>query len=1058
MFYSSKSERGNSEGGALLLIGDVAALRAKLGSARGPLQHYWANYLELAKSGAEGEFQALPPLAWLVTGEEKYAKATRSVFLKLLESLPLADESVEAQLHSYPVGAPLARFCIFLDWIWDSGILTSAEQHELAAGLVTQIYSHCYLRLKGRLPASDNQQMSMSFSCAVAGYVFGSKRGSSPAARRMGAEGFHRFRGVVAKIPDGGWSGEGSTYHHQTICPILSLFTAFMEEVTGKDYFFTSYGGGTVEEVLKIAAQTINTAGMLPGWDEYGNRAPELKTHLVFLARRTQDPSPLALIEHHHLWSENELLAWYNDDKVWSLVFWPDLAVSSESSSPSSWLNASAAGRLISRGGDLDLLQMWDVMGAGRPLRAHINPNNVEICAKGALLTCDGRGRHADRSYFKTEDGMAYAAAHSVVLVDELGYEYPEEECHGTGTRICDLPSFQLIRGDVSALYKAVWGVDSMSRTSCLIGGRIVLLHDAFSSPQPHRLTWQMMLRPEVTVDGSRATQRMREGVLLEVAAAEGSRFSVQEISGYPRDLEVRAHRISFDVEAIGEGSIPVALRARRSIELVMDLSSGWHVKAGGLEIPHELCLPKGQVSLSGEYFGPDPAGQTLWFGGEWNVSESQAAQVTRLSLARAQVDRLEVWVNGKQMRPMFHDPSIVPGCYDAQKPDGRFWPSHFDVAGHIVPGRNHVAIASSDFRGQSICGPVQIHREAEPPAELLEISSNGGLVAIRDGDETWSVLLNNEDGNLRDLPGGGQTDAAAALVGDGVLALAGFTKCTTPSLRLESCCALDVEVSKDDMEVWGPSEGGFVLNVFTEDGPVRISDAGADPDARLPWKVVVRRKSPDHHCEVSAFAENEPVFPDPQPAANESGVTCSYDVPAPIGSANPSDAALVEMLNHPDWRHRLGAVEIVGANGCRWAIPRLVEMLAEEEAADLSLRGLGNWPMSKMKTTFVGWTRGDLPETVHRGHRLKTILLEALGRLQAREALPMIQRILERQSDFYPTLVQACRAVDRMSARELLPALEGLTNYPEQNTRLSARALVATFREQGVSGKVIPE
>ena len=176
-----------------VLIEDVSALRAKLACPRPPLHRYWANYLELAASDPIGEFQALPPLAWLVTGDAKFGRAARGVFLELCETLPLADASVEAQFHAYPVGAPVARFAVFLDWLWDGGLLSASERATLAGRMVEVVYTHCYLRLKGRLPAGDNQQSSMAFACAVTGYIFGHKRGHAPAAREM-------FRAVFAHL------------------------------------------------------------------------------------------------------------------------------------------------------------------------------------------------------------------------------------------------------------------------------------------------------------------------------------------------------------------------------------------------------------------------------------------------------------------------------------------------------------------------------------------------------------------------------------------------------------------------------------------------------------------------------------------------------------------------------------------------------------------------------------------------------------------------------------------------------------------------------------------
>jgi len=135
-----------------------------------------------------------------------------------------------------------------------------------------------------------------------------------------------------------------------------------------------------------------------------------------------------------------------------------------------------------------------------------------------------------------------------------------------------------------------------------------------------------------------------------------------------------------------------------------------------------------------------------------------------------------------------------------------------------------------------------------------------------------------------------------------------------------------------------------------------------------------------------------------------------------------------------------------------------LLELLEEEEDADLRMEGLGNWPFAKMKTAFHGWTTGLMPETTKRGHRLKTILVEALGKLQAREAIPALGKILERKTDFYPTLHQACIAAGRLHATELLPFLDQLVDFPEVNVRRTSREVAQELRNNPQANQPDPK
>ena len=1030
----------------LALVGDPEQLRLKLNNAKGNLAKYWKNFLELAAEGDRGEFAALPPLAWLVTGEERFARATRNVFLRLLDQLPQAAESVEAQLHAYTVGAPLARFSIYLDWIWDAGILEDRERDALASELVAQVYSSCYCRLKGRRPSSDNQQTSMAYACAATGYIFGVKRGCSPAARRMGEHGFQRFKSVATKIYDGGWCGEGSTYHHQVYSPILALYTSLVEEITGTDFFNARYAGGSIRDALLISALTINEAGMLPGWDQYGNCAPELKTHLAFLAKRAGIFWPLQLIERHQMWSENEILAWFNDDKVWTLLFWPDSESLSDTPVPDCWLNRPVAGRLVSPARSLDLLQMWDVVEGGRPGRAHMNPNNVEICAHGALVTSDGSSKEADPDYFDFPDGLSHAAAHSLVLVDGKAYSYPAEAWHGNGDLFCDLPTLKLVTGDVSDLYASLWDVEIMKRTSCLLGERVLLIADRFFSAGEHEYTWQMMLRPEVLAEGCAARQELREGVRVDYAAPPQTRFSVRPIKGYPRGLEERTDRLSFSKTLAGPGTFEVAVRAQPLLRVVADLSNGWRTSAG-LKRPADLFEKEDLISLEGEFLGGEVRDGLLWFGSIVDLRSEDAQDAQRLSIKRAQVDCLEVWINGCKATSLFEEPSIDPSCRDVLKSEGRFWPTHFDVRGLFQAGKNEVLLVSSVFRGQSLCGPIHLLTEKEIAEEHFSIASDNGILTIQDGNTEWVVSLGNEERVFRDLGNGVQTDAIAVVVGDALLAMAQCTRCVGEKFSFSSSCVVDVELGKRVLEVVGPAHGDFEILLQLDDREYRISPEGWRGASCDAYKLKVRRSQElwSKSVETQPFPEDQPAFP--PSLVGKSGIDCPFD-PFLCEDALQMQALIVENLNHPDWKRRLGAVELAAIHGLRGTIPRLLELLEEEEEADIRMEGLGNWPFAKMKTAFHGWTTGRMLETTKRGHRLKTILVEALGKLQATEAIPTLGKILERKTDFYPTLHQACIAAGRLHATELLPFLDQLVDFPEVNVRRTSREVAQELRK----------
>ncbi len=828
----------------------------------------------------------------------------------------------------------------------------------------------------------------------------------------------------------------------------MPLFAALTEAA-----LFDAQSGHAAAHALEaIVTVALNGAGMLPGWDQYGNCAPELKTCFAYLSRKTNDPTPLAAIVAHGMWSENELLAWYNDDKVWTLVFWPEQFDGSECPPrPHSWLNPPVCGKLISSDGTIDLLQMWDHIEAGRPGRAHINPNNLEICTHGALHTADGQGAAADMSYFQYRDGMSFAAAHSVVLVDDRGYEFPDHAWHGNGECRADLPSLKALRGDVSDLYRELWNVRTMKRTTLLIGDRLILLCDSFAADQPHTYTWQMMLRPNVATNGNRARQILREGTVLDIAAPDNCEFRTQEINGYPRGLEQRTHRLWFERQATGCGCLPVVMRPDPGTRLIRDLSDGWSLTDGGEAMPEcPFDEQATHINLHSEAIHPPILNGTAWFAKCCHLAADEATRATRLSIKRGQVDRLEVWGNGIRAPELFEHPSIQPGCRDVHKPDGRFWPSHFDFSGLLRTGENHIAIASSEFRGQTLCGPIKLLQLAEPPELPLTVAECGDYLRITDAETEWLVIPNNETHDMIGLPGGIETDAEIAVVNANCLTVVGTQNCRLPEFTLVTESPVDLEFATDRLTIARRTDQPFSARLDCAAGSFTIGPEGPEGEGALPWEVCI---TPCVIQEKRDLGTGGPSLPPQSHAAappNRTGLPRNispYDVGFLAGETENPRQALTQALAADNWRTRLAAVECIGEQGCTWAMPLLLDLLAKEPLDTCTDPGWGNWPFAKMKTTFVGWTDPTLSEEARRGHRLKTVILETLGKLGDPRAEEAIAAILERQTDFYPTLVQAIKAAEALELTGLLEKIEALTDYYERNTREAARAATARLR-----------
>ena len=89
---------------------------------------------------------------------------------------------------------------------------------------------------------------------------------------------------------------------------------------------------------------------------------------------------------------------------------------------------------------------------------------------------------------------------------------------------------------------------------------------------------------------------------------------------------------------------------------------------------------------------------------------------------------------------------------------------------------------------------------------------------------------------------------------------------------------------------------------------------------------------------------------------------------------------------------------------------------------------------------------RGSSADAVKR-HRLKVAIIEALGKLHAREAVADLCAIVEDQREFYPVHSAACRALGLIGDPAALPTLERAANYPEANTKYRAADAIARIR-----------
>jgi hypothetical protein len=242
----------------------------------------------------------------------------------------------------------------------------------------------------------------------------------------------------------------------------------------------------------------------------------------------------------------------------------------------------------------------------------------------------------------------------------------------------------------------------------------------------------------------------------------------------------------------------------------------------------------------------------------------------------------------------------------------------------------------------------------------------------------------------------------------------------------------IDVELNGDDLYVDLGGAGKETLSFSTDKGTFGVDDPG------VPFKLHLLAS--DAAYDEGAAAPSVATLPIPTVSRPEgpssgAGAGSAYEAGAAVQTAAQVEAALAA----DNWRTQVAAVEHVGLRHCRWATETLIRMYEEEEGKDLYPAITTNWPFAKMLIGFGGFAQPGFPEDGKRRFRLKAVILEALGRLGATEAGPLILRTLEHGTDFYPVLVQACIAAARTQLTKAIPLLERSTKHFEVNTKNSS-------------------
>jgi len=1029
-----------------MLIDDVEALRRKLQTKDEPLAGYVRSFMEMTERA--DEFPLFSALAYLLTGEGRYAELFRDKFLPRVYKF--RDKPFDTE-YRWPWGdsANLGRFVPAYDWVVDSGVFSAQEQRDVARLLIDFAYTEPYLVSEGRTPSANNQILSMCCGMVVIGYLFGVKRGDSPLARRMMEYGMKRFPEIIGHTSPGGYTLEGSTYHHQVSVPMTIPFCHLMEQITGQVLFSTRFPPNdvSVQDIIASDFYLTSPAGLLPGWDNYGYLRSFNACALSYLARRTGDPRPLTAMLDLHLWQREGSMAWGSDDRLWTLLYWPDEDPGRAEPWSRPWALDYVAAGLDHQETRTRLFQMWDECGDRENVtRPQVNPNALLFEAYGTPFFLDGKPDDdchefeypfsAFEDLFSEQDiariqqymancgkpltveglvksfGWGALGASNSIILDRNGAYVPSERKVGKLVEFGSVPGLCAVSAEAADFYRPRYDVRTMRRTSALLDGRFAITMDEVELGQALDCEWQVYTRPGARAEGRSTVVDTAERNRLTIVPAAGGGPDIHEVPGMPTWPEHSSSCVRYE----GRGcSVRFAflLWPQAGLETVQELGTGWELTRNdtGEKLSAD-CAPEQVFELACGL----PGGTELALAGEFSLEEEAGP----LYLHVAECARcLRIEVNGLPVEfPQIGGTHDTRGC--------RMLPVVAEIGGLTRKGRNTVKIVAESVRGQVLDGPVALCRSSEfgPVPQIQARGDN--LFEVTGAGVSRQVLLNPL--RARISADGIETDAFALSLHDDGFALLKGTLLNAAGWSLSAAEPVSLVVA-DGRCTYGEGPAGCEVHLRGPKGavPVELSGRYGDVSMKGPESVAA--------SELSLTPVGKPR---PSPATRE---LPEHEQLLVLALEGGEDAvpALIESLESRDWRVQAMAAEMLGVIGDARAVEPLISLLRQEDP-------------SVLYTDERDWPDRSIPPRKARGHRLKQLVVTALGRIGDRRAVRPLCEVLERGQDYYTVHAAAARALAELGDPAALPTLEPWMGPGEINARDFARLAVRKLRQVSAS------
>lgn len=550
-----------------LLIFDLEALRRKWenpGPSLAPLLDKFRKRLSTDSAFRQSNLY-LPALLG-DTAALREAREHIQTHSKYLGTLEPEDPKVELRAI-YCWGPGALRMAVYFQWLSLHKIWTPEETLTIGRYLLTFCQEQMVSTLRSRTPTADNQSFSMSLTSAIVGHVFKNVPPLEAEASSLCEFGTNKVKTVLGYIPRDGYTGEGATYQSDVVSPLTMFATAFLGDSQNLDFLKKTYSpqGGNLLNFLRMESLLGSPGLLLLPWDHYGWQPQVNLAPIALHARLTGDTRSLAMAEK--IWDRPDMCAWTADDRMWTVIFWPDTDIPGPATSGLGGWTLPHTGTTIDNYENTSrLILAWDKCSESLQgyTRYQTDPNNLGWEIKGVPLLGDGvphdfetrylefsqesanrmlsevqksliiRSGRSLETWFTHQQAGLIGSANTVIIDHESGYA-PFQPRHGQLVFESRTAECHIVTAESLDYYAPGYDLVRARRTIASTTQGVFWVVDDYEALTDHTFTWQAYLRKSAQLRNSFVLIETPEGPTATILFSSSLTSSLDEIEAFPK-------------------------------------------------------------------------------------------------------------------------------------------------------------------------------------------------------------------------------------------------------------------------------------------------------------------------------------------------------------------------------------------------------------------------------------------------------------------------------------------------------------------------------------------